>query len=160
MGASPRTVAALVTSLLRRYPALRIAGAEPGRYRPAAPGEAGETAGRIMRSGARLVLVGLGCPRQEIFVHAMRPLLDVPLMAVGAAFDYHAGLQRPAPVWMQRRGLAWLWRLGRQPRRLWRRYLLGNPAYLLALSGQWLGLWRPCVSPRLPRHRRSEPVQL
>jgi UDP-N-acetyl-D-mannosaminuronic acid transferase (WecB/TagA/CpsF family) len=73
----------------------------------------------------------------------MRPLVDVPLMAVGAAFDYHAGRLRPAPPWMQRSGLAWLWRLGREPRRLWRRYLLLNIEYLLLLAAQAVRLWRP-----------------
>src|SRR5258706_5872 len=83
---------------------------------------------------ARLVLVGLGCPRQEVFVYAMRPLLDMPLMAVGAAFDYHAGLLRQPPGWMQRSGLEWLWRLALEPKRLWRRYVVLNPAYLARLG--------------------------
>ena len=63
------------------------------------------------------VLVGLGCPRQEVFTHAMRPLLDMPLLAVGAAFDYHAGLLRKPPAWMQKYSLEWLWRLGLEPAR-------------------------------------------
>ena len=93
-------------------------------------------------SGARVVLVGLGCPRQEIFAYAMRPLLDMPLLAVGAAFDYHAGQLRKPPPWMQKRGLEWLWRLGLEPRRLWRRYLILNPAYLARLAAQKTGLWK------------------
>src|SRR5437763_914735 len=99
-------------------------------------------ADRIRASGARVVLVGLGCPRQEIFVYAMRPLLDMPLLAVGAAFDYHAGQLRHPPAWMQRRGLEWLWRLGLEPARLWKRYLLLNPAYLAALGAQKTRLWK------------------
>jgi N-acetylglucosaminyldiphosphoundecaprenol N-acetyl-beta-D-mannosaminyltransferase len=100
-------------------------------------------AARIRESGARLVLVGLGCPRQEMFVYAMRNLIGVPLLAVGAAFDYHAGRLRPAPRWMQRSGLAWLWRLGIEPRRLWRRYLIPNTEYLVRLLAQKAGVWRP-----------------
>ncbi len=87
-----------------------------------------------------MVLVGLGCPRQEIFTYAMRPLLDMPLLAVGAAFDYHAGLLRKPPAWMQKRGLEWLWRLGLEPRRLWRRYVILNPAYLARLAAQKAGM--------------------
>ena len=117
------------------FPALKIAGVEPSKFRAVQPGEDAEIADRIRASGARLVLVGLGCPRQEVFAYAMRPLLDMPLMAVGAAFDYHAGLLRKPPPWMQRAGLEWLWRLGLEPKRLWRRYVLLNPAYLARLAG-------------------------
>jgi N-acetylglucosaminyldiphosphoundecaprenol N-acetyl-beta-D-mannosaminyltransferase len=142
-GTRPDTLARLSTALRRTFPALRIAGAEPSRFRSAQPGEADRLAARIRESGARLVLVGLGCPRQETFVYGMRRLVGVPLLAVGAAFDYHAGLLRPAPRWMQRRGLAWLWRLGQEPRRLWRRYLIPNLEYLTRLGMQNAGLWRP-----------------
>jgi len=142
-GSTPQTLESLALALPRLVPGLVIAGAEPSGFRTAAPGDLGEIAARIRRSGARAVLVGLGCPRQEVFVSAMRPLLDVPLLAVGAAFDYHAGRLRRAPLWMRRRGLSWLWRLAQQPRRLWRRYLLLNPAYLAGFAAQVLRLWRP-----------------
>lgn len=155
-GSTQRTVGRLVAVLTRMVPSLRIAGAEPSRFRDAEPGEYARIAQRINGSGARLVLVGLGCPRQESFVHAMRPLLDMPLLAVGAAFDYHAGRLRPAPLWMQRRGLAWLWRLVREPRRLWRRYLVLGPRYLVRLSAQKTGLWEPSVP--APSHRPVEPA--
>ncbi len=72
----------------------------------------------------------------------MRPLLDLPMLAVGAAFDYHAGLLRKPPAWMQRYALEWLWRLGLEPARLWRRYLILNPAYLGRLAAQKVGVWR------------------
>ena len=91
---------------------------------------------------AGCLLVGLGCPRQEVFAYAMRPLLPMPQLAVGAAFDYHAGLLRTPPPWMQRRGLEWLWRLGLEPGRLWKRYLLLNPAYLARLAAQKTRLWK------------------
>lgn len=131
----------LSAALTEQYPKLTIAGAEPSKFRTAAEGEAEQIAARITESGARVVLVGLGCPRQEIFVHAMRPLLSMPLLAVGAAFDYHAGGLRKPPTWMQQRGLEWLWRLGLEPRRLWRRYLILNPAYLARLTAQATRLW-------------------
>ena len=111
-----------------------------------------EIAERISDSGARIVLVGLGCPRQEVFAYAMRPLLDMPMLAVGAAFDYHAGPLRNPPAWMQRYALEWLWRLGLEPARLWRRYLILNPAYLARLFAQKLKLWR--VPPAPPATER------
>ena len=100
------------------------------------PREECEIADRIRASGARVVLVGLGCPRQEVFAYAMRPLLDMPLLAVGAAFDYHAGLLRKPPPWMQRHGLEWLWRLGLEPQ-----------ATLAALPGAEPGLPGPAGGP-------------
>jgi len=142
-GSTPETLGRLSDSLRRRFPGLKVAGTEPSKFRSARPGEPAEIAERIAASGARLVLVGLGCPRQEMFVWGMRPLVNMPLLAVGAAFDYHAGRLRPAPGWMQRSGLAWLWRLALEPGRLWRRYLIGNTQYLMLLAGQKARLWRP-----------------
>jgi exopolysaccharide biosynthesis WecB/TagA/CpsF family protein len=141
-GSTEETLARLVSALSTSLPALQIAGAEPSKFRSATPGEDAEIARRIRHSGARVVLVGLGCPRQEVFAFAMRDLLDIPLLAVGAAFDYHAGQLRSPPPWMQRHALEWLWRLGLEPRRLWRRYLILNPAYLGRLSAQKIGIWR------------------
>ncbi|WP_344167746.1 WecB/TagA/CpsF family glycosyltransferase [Pilimelia columellifera] len=141
-GSTDQTLARLVPSLEHMFPALKLAGVEASKFRDVAPGEDAAIASRISASGARLVLVGLGCPRQEIFAYAMRSLLDMPLMAVGAAFDYHAGQLRNPPAWMQRHGLEWLWRLGLEPRRLWRRYVLLNPAYLARLAAQKVGVWR------------------
>lgn len=157
-GATPETLDRLRASLTRRVAGLRIGGAEPSRFRTASPGEEIAIADRIRRSGARLVLVGLGCPRQEIFTYRMRQLLDIPVMAVGAAFDYHAGLRRRAPHWMERSGLAWLWRLAQEPTRLWRRYLLLNPEYLARLAAQKAGLWRP--QPALVTDRPPEAIPI
>jgi exopolysaccharide biosynthesis WecB/TagA/CpsF family protein len=142
-GSTQQTLRRLVAALSDQLPGLIIAGEEPSKFRPAQPGEAARIAARIRDCGARVVLVGLGCPRQEIFTYAMRPLVDAPLLAVGAAFDYHAGLLRRPPAWLQRAGLEWLWRLGLEPRRLWRRYVLLNPAYLARLTAQLTRLWRP-----------------
>jgi exopolysaccharide biosynthesis WecB/TagA/CpsF family protein len=146
-GSTDETLDRLVPRLQERYPALKIAGREASKFRTARPGEAEDIAARIAGSGARVVLVGLGCPRQEVFTYAMRPRLSMPLLAVGAAFDYHAGTLRHPPEWMQRRGLEWLWRLGLEPGRLWRRYLLLNPAYLGRLAAQRSHLWRATPPP-------------
>lgn len=141
-GSTTETLDKLITALQAKLPSLKVAGAEPSKFRAAQPGEERAIAERIRRSGARLVLVGLGCPRQEVFTYVLRPLLDMPLMAVGAAFDYHAGNLRKPPPWLQRNGLEWLWRLGLEPRRLWRRYLLLNPNYLARLTAQRTRLWK------------------
>ena len=146
-GSTTATLDRLVPALTALFPGLTIAGREPSKFRAAEPGEEKAIAERITGSGARVVLVGLGCPRQEVFAYAMRPLLDVPLLAVGAAFDYHAGQLRPPPPWMQRYGLEWLWRLGLEPGRLWKRYLLLNPAYLARLAAQKTHLWRATPPP-------------
>jgi exopolysaccharide biosynthesis WecB/TagA/CpsF family protein len=141
-GSTQATLDKLVPALQTRFPSLKIAGVETSKFRSVQPGEVEQIAGRITASGARIVLVGLGCPRQEIFTHALRPHLAMPLLAVGAAFDYHSGGLRKPPPWMQRRGLEWLWRLLQDPRRLWKRYLLLNPEYLARLAAQKIRLWR------------------
>jgi exopolysaccharide biosynthesis WecB/TagA/CpsF family protein len=146
-GSSDETLDRLVPRLQEQFPALKVAGREPSKFRAARPGELVEIAERIRTSGARILLGGLGCPRQEVFTHAIRPLLPMPVLAVGAAFDYHAGQLRTPPAWMQRRGLEWLWRLGLEPGRLWRRYLLLNPDYLARLAAQKAGVWKPTAPP-------------
>lgn len=140
-GSTEATLRELVSRLEARFDGLDIVGAEPSKFRLAEEGEADELADRIRKSKARLVLVGLGCPRQEVFAYGMRSRLEVPILAVGAAFDYHAGNLRIPPSWMQRAGLEWLWRFGLEPARLWRRYLLLNPAYLFRVGLQKARVW-------------------
>jgi N-acetylglucosaminyldiphosphoundecaprenol N-acetyl-beta-D-mannosaminyltransferase len=152
-GSTQPTLDRLVPALEGMFPALKIAGVEASKFRSVQPGEEVEIADRIKASGARIVLVGLGCPRQEVFAYAMRPLLDMPLLAVGAAFDYHAGLLKNPPPWMQKYALEWLWRFGLEPKRLWRRYVILNPAYLSRLAAQKSGLWKA-----VPPAPTSEPV--
>jgi exopolysaccharide biosynthesis WecB/TagA/CpsF family protein len=152
-GSTEPTLSRLVPALERMFPALKLAGVEASKFRTNHPGEDVQIADRIRSSGARVVLVGLGCPRQEIWTYAMRPLLDMPLLAVGAAFDYHAGLLKNPPAWMQRYALEWLWRLGLEPKRLWKRYVLLNPAYLARLAAQKSGLWKAT-----PPAATTEPV--
>jgi len=154
-GSSQNTLDRLTVALSKKLPDLRIAGREPSKFRLAEPGEPVDIARRINESGANLVLVGLGCPRQETFVYAMRSLVSVPLLAVGAAFDYHAGTLTRPPRWMQSYGLEWLWRLALEPRRLWRRYIVLNPAYLARLGAQLTGLVRP-----VPPTPAREPLSL
>jgi len=131
---------ALSTRLIERFPALRIAGVRPSRFRKLSPVEWSELVEEVRASGARIMFVGLGCPRQEVFAFEAREAVSIPTLAVGAAFNLHAGLSTQAPPIMQRCGLEWLYRLMHEPRRLWRRYLLLNPAYLTLLALQKLGL--------------------
>jgi exopolysaccharide biosynthesis WecB/TagA/CpsF family protein len=130
----------LRSALKERFPNLRVAGSQASRFRRATPEEREADVAAIRASGADIVLVGLGCPRQEVWAYEMRDDLGRPLMAVGAAFDFLAGSLSMAPPWMQARGLEWLYRLSREPGRLWRRYLLLNPQYCLAVARQKFGL--------------------
>jgi exopolysaccharide biosynthesis WecB/TagA/CpsF family protein len=102
--------------------------------------ERAEVVSRIRASGAQVVFVGLGCPRQEVWAYEYREALSVPIVAVGAAFPMHAGMLAQAPHWMQARGLEWVFRLVVEPKRLWRRYLLLNPWYVWLVVSQRLGL--------------------
>jgi len=130
-------------NLKQQFPGLEIAGMEPSKFRCTTAEEQQHIAERIRRSGAKLVFVGLGCPRQEVFAYEYRALLGMPVIAVGAAFDYHAGLLDEPPMWMQRSGLQWFYRLLQEPRRLWRRYLVLNPYFLALLTLQAFKLWQP-----------------
>jgi exopolysaccharide biosynthesis WecB/TagA/CpsF family protein len=142
-GSSPDVLEGLVATLRRRWPALVVAGTQPSRFRSTTAEEKAETVRRITESGARLVFVGLGCPRQEVFCWEYRDAVGVPLLAVGAAFDYLAGTVSEPPALVQRWGLQWLYRLGQEPRRLWRRYVILNPQFVGRLVLQRLGIWRP-----------------
>lgn len=129
-GSSPDVVDALATSLRARYPGVEIVGVESPPFRPLEAGEEDALVRRVASSGATVMWVGLGTPKQDQFVDRFRDRLGIPLVAVGAAFDFIAGTKRQAPAWMQDRGLEWLYRLAREPRRLWRRYLVGNAVFL------------------------------
>lgn len=132
----------LSRNLRARFPGLRVAGVQPSRFRQLSEVEREQVVQDIRSSGAALTLVGLGCPRQEVWVYEYRDLLKMPLVAVGAAFDFHAGFLRQAPPILQRAGLEWLFRLLIEPGRLWRRYLYSNSAYLGLLALQFTGLRR------------------
>ncbi|MBN2980272.1 MULTISPECIES: WecB/TagA/CpsF family glycosyltransferase [Cohnella] len=141
-GSKLETLQSFSANLKKKFPDLIIAGMEPSKFRRLNEIEKREVAARIIASGAKIVFVGLGCPRQEVWAYEYRKLLNMPLLAVGAAFDFHAGTLKQAPGWMQRRGLEWFYRLTQEPKRLWKRYLYLNPLYLLTLFGQWTGILR------------------
>jgi len=141
-GSNPPTLDPLREQLVRRFPMLHIAGMRAGRFRPLTREEGDELIAEVGTSGAGIVFVGLGCPRQEVFVYEQRARIGVPLVAVGAAFDMHAGRARQAPAAFQRHGFEWLYRLAHEPRRLWRRYLRLGPEYLALVALQAAGIRR------------------
>jgi N-acetylglucosaminyldiphosphoundecaprenol N-acetyl-beta-D-mannosaminyltransferase len=125
-GSTPDVIERLQHELPAKFPQLQIAGAEAPPFRPLTPKEDDDIVRRINESGAGILFIGLGCPKQDHFAadHANR--IHPVQVCVGAAFDFHAGTKPMAPPWMQRRGLEWVYRLSREPRRLWRRYLQTN----------------------------------
>lgn len=141
-GSTQSVVTSLVDLLSRKFPGIKIAGSEPSVFRKLSPDEKSALQQRIQSSGASLVFIGLGCPLQEVFTYELAGSLSAPVLAVGAAFPLLAGILPQAPPWMQRAGLEWLFRLFVEPRRLWRRYLLLNPAYLVLVALQRFGVWR------------------
>ncbi|SMP51609.1 hypothetical protein SAMN06265222_103303 [Neorhodopirellula lusitana] len=141
-GATEEMLSQFADNLSKRFDGLRVVGQRASAFRQVNAEERDELAAEITASGAQMCFVGLGCPRQEIFAYEMRSHLSMPLIAVGAAFAFHAGMLQQAPPWMQNNGLEWLFRLTREPTRLWRRYLYLNPAYVSLLTLQKLGLYR------------------
>lgn len=133
-GSTPDVVHTLARRLSELAPGVEIVGAESPPFRTLTPDEEEELVHRIEASGPDLVWVGLGTPKQDLFVDRFRSRLGATLIAVGAAFDFHAGTKRQAPGWVQHHGLEWLFRLAVEPRRLWRRYLVGNALFLAGLA--------------------------
>jgi exopolysaccharide biosynthesis WecB/TagA/CpsF family protein len=139
-GSTQEVINSLSLSLKARFPGLIIAGSQPSFFRKVSLQEKQEIIRNIIKSKAAVVFVGLGCPRQENWVYTYRDGLAVPLVAVGAAFDFLSGNVSQAPLFLQRFGLEWCFRLLHEPRRLWKRYLLLNPLYLTLLFLQAFGL--------------------
>lgn len=129
-GSRPEILEALTQNLCNRFPKLIIAGSQPSRFRQVSAQEKQQIVEQIRQSGAAMVFAGLGCPRQEVWVYEYSQDLAMPVMAVGAAFDFHAGRISQAPAFMQRWGLEWFYRLMQEPTRLWRRYVFLNPLYI------------------------------
>ena len=146
-GRSEGALVELALKLRTRFPGLQIVGAfSPPHmdgnswapFREPTAEEDRATAAEIDASGAEIVWVGTGQPRQELWMARMRPVLQAPmLIGVGAAFDFHAGLVSQAPPWLGRHGLEWAHRLAHEPRRLWRRYLHYNPRFVAAVAREY-----------------------
>lgn len=127
----------LADKLQERFPGLQIVGTYSPPFRPLTTEEDHQILQMINDTEPHIVWVGLSTPKQERWMSAHVGHLVAPvIIGVGAAFDFHSGLKRQAPRWMQQSGLEWLFRLGTEPRRLWRRYLFNNPLFVLLFLAQ------------------------
>jgi len=137
-GSTQATLTLLETRLRAVFPALQVTMESPP-FRALSVPEDAAAVDRINASAAGIVFVGLGCPKQERWMAEHRGRVQAVMIGVGAAFDFHAGTVKRAPVWMQRYGLEWLHRLASEPRRLWKRYLVTNTLFIWLAGRQ---LWR------------------
>jgi N-acetylglucosaminyldiphosphoundecaprenol N-acetyl-beta-D-mannosaminyltransferase len=138
LGSTPLVLSALEAELLRRFPNAAIVGAVSPPFRALTEQEIAEQTTRLVESKAQVVWVGLGTPKQDWESARLAEDIAAIFIAVGAAFDFIAGEKKQAPMWMQRNGLEWLFRLAAEPRRLWRRYLFGNARFMRAISKEML----------------------
>lgn len=142
-GGGPGVPERLIQRLRDRFPGLPVAGGLSPPFRALSLEEDREVVQRINAARPDIVWVGLSTPKQERWMSEHRDRLEAPVfIGVGAAFDFHAGLKRQAPRWMQRNGLEWVFRLLSEPRRLWRRYLRNNPLFVWQIVLQGLGVRR------------------
>jgi N-acetylglucosaminyldiphosphoundecaprenol N-acetyl-beta-D-mannosaminyltransferase len=137
-GSGAEVLARVLDACQRRFPGLRVLYAHAPPFRELTPAEDAEVVREINGSGTRILFVGLGCPKQERWMAAHRGRVCAVMLGVGAAFDFLGGSKPQAPRWMQRAGLEWLFRLAKEPRRLWRRYAYHNPRFVALLAGQYL----------------------
>jgi exopolysaccharide biosynthesis WecB/TagA/CpsF family protein len=133
-GSTPQTLQRLQQNLQNCFPTLRIVGTESPPFRPLTPAENQAACDRINASGAGIVFIGLGCPRQDMFAHLNRNRIKAVQLCVGAAFDFYAGNKKMAPEWMQKAGLEWTYRMIQEPRRLWKRYLVTNTLFIFLMA--------------------------
>jgi exopolysaccharide biosynthesis WecB/TagA/CpsF family protein len=133
-GSVPEVIERLQQKLLEKFPELQIAGAESPPFRALTADEDDDVVRRINESGAGILFIGLGCPKQDHFAAEHADHIHAVQVCVGAAFDFHAGTKPMAPAWMQLHGLEWVYRLTREPRRLWKRYLHTNSVFV----AKWL----------------------
>jgi len=142
-GSTESTLAKLRVALAKQFPRLRIGGTYSPPFRSMSLEEDEQVIDMINESGANVVFVGLGCPKQEKWMADHRGRVNAVMIGVGAAFDYHAGVIKRAPLWWQRNGLEWLYRLASEPRRLFKRYMVTNTLFVF-------GFLRQFVTAKLP----------
>ena len=137
-GSYSHVVDKLRNNLIRMFPNLLILGSESPPFRPLNSEEDRDVVARINESGARIVFLGLGCPLQDNFAFDHKNRIKAAQICVGAAFDFHSGNKKMAPKWMQRNGLEWLYRFRQEPKRLWRRYVYFNSAFLVKIMAKFI----------------------
>jgi N-acetylglucosaminyldiphosphoundecaprenol N-acetyl-beta-D-mannosaminyltransferase len=135
-GSTPDVLALLQKRLAWSFPRLKVAGAISPPFRSLTDEEQTAFNEFINASKPNIVFVGLGCPKQELWMHNQKGRVHAVMVGVGAAFDFHAGAARRAPLWMQRCGLEWLHRLASDPKRLWKRYLVTNSVFVARMTVQ------------------------
>jgi N-acetylglucosaminyldiphosphoundecaprenol N-acetyl-beta-D-mannosaminyltransferase len=135
-GSTEDTLQKLRIALRDQFPNLQIAGTYSPPFRPLSREEDEDIIDMINASGANVVFVGLGCPKQEKWMADHRGRIHAVMIGVGAAFDYHSGVVKRAPLWWQRNGLEWLYRLGSEPRRLFMRYAVTNTLFIIGFFRQ------------------------
>ena len=140
-GGTPESLAAFAASLHQRFPGIQIVCQISPPFRPLTSKEDAAYTEQIVDSGARILLVGIGCPKQELWMAAHKDRIPAVMLGVGAAFDFHSGRVKQAPSWMEQMGLEWLFRMLMEPKRLWKRYFKHNPRFLLFFPLQCLGIW-------------------
>jgi N-acetylglucosaminyldiphosphoundecaprenol N-acetyl-beta-D-mannosaminyltransferase len=132
-GGAPGVAERMADRLRAHAPGLRVVGTESPPYHPLSDQELDEVAARVVSAGGQIVWVGLGTPKQDYIVPRLADRLAMPVVPIGAAFEFWSGAVKPPPRWVQGTGLEWIHRLLSEPRRLWRRYLVGNPKFVLAV---------------------------
>lgn len=140
-GSTWATLEKLQDQLVNNFPGLPIAGSYSPPFRTLTPEEIQQDCDRINASGAAVVFVSLGCPKQEFWMAQNQSKIQAVMIGVGAAFRFHTGEVSQAPRWMMRCSLEWLYRLIMEPGRLWKRYVINNPAFLILFGWQWLRSW-------------------
>lgn len=135
-GSTQETLSSLGKAIARAFPQLDVAGTLSPPFHTLSSSEDEAEVAAINGSGAHVVFVGLGCPKQEKWMAAHSGKINAVLIGVGAAFDFHSGMKKRAPLWWQRHGLEWLYRLGSEPRRLLRRYLVTNTLFVVGIAKQ------------------------
>ncbi len=140
-GGTPESLAAFEAFLQKRFPGIQIVCQIAPPFRPLTPEEDKAYTQQIVQSGAQILFVGTGCPKQEFWMAAHQDRIPAVMLGVGAAFDFHSGRVKQAPKWLQTIGMEWLFRLLMEPKRLWKRYVKHNPRFAILFPLQCLG-WR------------------
>ncbi|MBW4658830.1 MAG: WecB/TagA/CpsF family glycosyltransferase [Drouetiella hepatica Uher 2000/2452] len=141
LGSKPDILERMKKNLCEEFPELQVADMQPLPFRPLTLEEDEAMVQKINESGARLVLVSLGCPKQEIWMNQHQGKVEAVMLGLGGVFPVYAGIHKWAPNWVRRAGLEWLYRLLQEPRRLWRRYFATIPPFLYLASKQVLANW-------------------
>ena len=137
-GGTPESLAAFTNFLVARFPQIDIVCQISPPFRELTPAEDTAYTQQLVESGAQILFVGIGCPRQELWISTHQERIPAVMLGVGAAFNFHSGRVKQAPVWLQQIGLEWLFRLMMEPRRLWKRYLKQNPRFVFLFVKQLL----------------------